>query len=268
MLTIILTGFFGLIIGSFLNVLILRTGVRALDGRSACMSCGATLRWYDLIPVFSWIYLRGRCRSCGSRISPQYPLVEATTALLFAALAGSALVYTPVLFAISLTCTALLIAIAVYDMRHTIIPDSWAYAFAVLSLVYAIVETSPGLINIYAVLAGPVAALPIATLWLVSQGRWIGLGDAKLSLGIGWLLGPVYGIGAVFFAFVVGALISVGVLMPLPHVRAMLGRWGIARFQGGGAHLTMKSEVPFGPFLVASCFIVWFALLYNLPLPW
>src|SRR4051812_42460706 len=82
-------GIFGLIIGSFLNVLILRHGERSLGGRSACMSCGRTLKWFDLIPVFSWLALLGRCRTCKKKISVQYPIVEATTAILFAAV-GSA----------------------------------------------------------------------------------------------------------------------------------------------------------------------------------
>ncbi|MDO8561738.1 MAG: prepilin peptidase, partial [bacterium] len=85
----VIFGLFGLIIGSFLNVLIVRGGVRALSGRSACMSCGRGIPWYDLIPVFSWVLLRGRCRFCRSKISVQYPLVELTTALLFAALGAS-----------------------------------------------------------------------------------------------------------------------------------------------------------------------------------
>jgi hypothetical protein len=91
------------------------------------------------------------------------------------------------------------------------------------------------------------------------------LGSA-MALG-GWLLGPVYGISAVFFAFVIGAIISVCILIPLPHVMRMLDKKGIVRFRSHSAALTMKSEVPFGPFLIAGCLIVWFAILFNLPLP-
>src|SRR5271170_6149081 len=80
-------GVLGLIVGSFLNVVILRRGARTIGGRSACLHCGAPLIWYDMVPVASWIILRGRCRSCGTRISVQYPLVEATTAIFFALIA-------------------------------------------------------------------------------------------------------------------------------------------------------------------------------------
>ncbi|MEN9560740.1 MAG: type 4 prepilin-like protein leader peptide-processing enzyme, partial [Candidatus Parcubacteria bacterium] len=122
-------GAFGLIIGSFLNVFILRKGVRSLAGRSACMSCGRTILWQDLIPVVSWIFLRGKCRHCGSAISPQYPLVEIVTGVLFALIGAAPFpigLFQRVLFCV---LAALLVAIAVYDMRHTIIPDEWAYTF-------------------------------------------------------------------------------------------------------------------------------------------
>ncbi len=93
------------------------------------------------------------------------------------------------------------------------------------------------------------------------------MGDAKLSLGIGWLLGPLYGIGAIFFAFVIGAVVSVCILMPLPTILRFIRQKGIVRFRSTSDQLTMKSEVPFGPFLIVSCFIVWFSLLFNIPLP-
>jgi prepilin signal peptidase PulO-like enzyme (type II secretory pathway) len=194
--------------------------------------------------------------------------VEACTGILFACIGGSYLAFDPIAAIIALAIVSILIAIGVYDMRHTIIPDGWAYFFALAALVLTVYTgTMLGSSLISYILSGPLAALPIATLWFVSGGRWIGLGDAKLSLGIGWLLGPVYGITAVFFAFVIGAIVSVCILMPMPAIMRMLRARGIARFRAGGSPLTMKSEVPFGPFLIVSCFIVWFALLYNLPLP-
>lgn len=261
-------GIFGLIIGSFLNVVILRKNILSLGGRSECMSCETTLRWYDMVPVLSWLSLRGRCRSCGSSISVQYPLVEATTGALFALVGGTAIALDPISAMLALCIISTLVAIGAYDIRHTIIPDSWVYFFAACALAYTLYSGIPdGASLVIYVLSGPLASLPISTLWFVSQGRWIGLGDAKLSLGMGWLLGPVYGISGVFFAFVIGAIISVCILMPLPYVMRTLSQRGIARFRTRAAQLTMKSEVPFGPFLIASCFIVWFSLLYYVPLP-
>lgn len=271
----VIFGLFGLIVGSFLNVLILRGGVRPLSGRSTCMSCGRGILWYDLIPVFSWVLLGGKCRFCKSNISAQYPLVELTTALLFAFI-GAAPIH--IIFRLlALPITAILIAISAYDMRHTIIPDAWVWSFNTLALIsvfaFPLLATSHWLL---AILSGPAVALPLFTLWLVSRGRWMGLGDAKLALGIGWLLGPFYGIAALFLAFVFGAVVSVCILLPFPHIADSLGKWaclcgarrqGIARLSNSTPRLTMKSEVPFGPFLVASCIFVWISQMYGIPIP-
>src|SRR4051812_6530095 len=118
-------GIFGLIIGSFLNVVILRHDERGISGRSACMSCERTLTWIDLIPVFSWIALRGKCRTCKAAISIQYPLVEVTTGILFA-LVGNAFFYNISYYSSThsfvlmayFSMIALLIAITVYDYYH------------------------------------------------------------------------------------------------------------------------------------------------------
>jgi len=257
-------GLFGLIIGSFLNVVILRRGARTVGGRSGCLSCGAPLRWYDLVPVVSWVALRGRCRACGSRISVQYPLVEASTAVLFACIGASDLSIPMQI--ISLIIIALLILITVYDLRHTIIPDEWSYTFAILAFIsassFAIGSGWTGIFSL--IIAGPLCALPLFALWLISRGRWMGLGDAKLALGIGFLLGQGTGLFAVFFAFVIGAVISVCFLLPYSYVRA---RFGITRLGAGGAGFTMKSEVPFGPFLIASTLLVWLMTIYGMPIP-
>lgn len=253
---------FGLIIGSFLNVVILRHSIRSLAGRSGCLSCRAQLHAVDLVPIVSWLALRGRCRACGSGISMLYPLVEGATALAFGILGGAGL--PPLASGLSCVIAALLIAIAAYDARHTIIPDRWVYSAALAAFVLALIEGAHALPLI--LVAGPIAALPLFALWLVSRGRWMGLGDAKLALAIGWLLGPVYGMYAVGSAFVIGAALSLAILVPLPHYVRVLKKAGIVR-SARAASYTMKSEVPFGPFLILSCFIVWFALLYALPLP-
>ena len=262
-------GLLGLIVGSFLNVLILRHGVRTLSGRSACMSCGREIAWFDLIPVWSWIALRGRCRFCKTRISLQYPLVEGATVVLFVAL-GVSPVALP-LKILALPVAALFVAIAVYDLYYTIIPDAWAYTCAALSLaasLFALWGTEDPYAFLSAFFAGPLAASPLVALWLVSGGKWMGLGDAKLALSIGWLLGPLWGFYAVFFAFIIGAVVSV----PLLFFSSELWR-GIGEFIKPylwpltPTGFTMQSEVPFGPFLIASCFIIWFSLLFNIPIP-
>ena len=258
-MSVFVFGILGLIIGSFLNVVVLRRGARALEGRSACMSCGKLLAWYDMIPVFSWLMLFGRCRHCGSRISVQYPLVEGSTAVLFALIGGAPHAS---FFYQTVACIiiALLVAIAAYDFLHTIIPDAWAYSFAGLALVCGLVfGLVPGTWYLE-LIAGPIAALPLFLLWLVSAGKWMGLGDAKLALGIGWLLGPAVGIVAIMSSFILGTLI----LIPW-----MLAGRLITHMQGGrsaATGITMKSEVPFGPFLILSCLLFWLSQLYGVPL--
>ncbi len=264
----IMWGLFGLIIGSFVNVLILRHGVKSIFGRSACSSCHRTLEWYELIPVFSWLVLRGKCRTCRAKISIQYPAVELLTAAGFFAIGMAVLpIFSQFLGA---AIIALLIAIAIYDLYHTVIPDAWSYSFAALSLAFSV---SMGLADWWLAAAGPLIALPLFLLWLVSHGRWMGLGDAKLALGIGWLLGLLGGYVVLSLAFTLGAFVGVFILIPLPLVIAALARPRRARPSHAGiTHsesvpaFTMKSEIPFGPFLICALFIVWFSQLYGLGL--
>ena len=261
-------GLFGLIVGSFLNVLILREGRGSLSGRSACVSCGAQIRWYDLIPVLSWVMLRGRCRDCGQAISPQYPLVELGTAALFLSLGAAPI--TLLFKLLALPIAALLFAIAIYDLRTTIIPDRWVFVCGALALLAAILGSlQAGASLVPAIFAGPITALPLFLLWYVSKGAWMGLGDPKLALPIGWILGIEGGLIAVLFAFILGAVVSV----PLLALSSEAGKRFVQKlipipaFRNGRLRFTMQSEVPFGPFLVASCFVIWFAHLYALPLP-
>ena len=262
-------GLFGLIVGSFLNVLILRRGKRPLTGRSACGACESVLGWHDLVPVLSWFVLLGRCRSCRSRISIQYPLVEGATALLFAAIAGASLGTMWTAFAC--VVAALLVAIFVYDLYHALIPDAWVWTFNALALLALIFNFQFSIFNF---LAGPATALPLFALWFASGGRWMGFGDVKLALGMGWLLGPLGGIQALFLAFIVGALVSVPLLFFSSDAwKKMVGRLPPYRFLHrvlkvkSGTGYTMKSEVPFGPFLITATFIVWFLQMYGVEIP-
>ena len=261
----LICGLFGLIIGSFLNVVVLRRGAGALTGRSVCMSCGRQLGISDMVPVLSWVLLRGKCRQCGSRISIQYPLVELSTAIAFALFGGAYFAgilqsVTPVqlllLSILYFVILALLIAIAAYDILHTIIPDGWVWIFNALALLLLFLP-HPVPHVFYLLAAGPIAAAPFFLLWFVSSGRWMGLGDAKLALGLGWLLGFPTGLVAGLSAFVLGSLVMVPLLV--------LGRvTHSTSFPLGRLGLTMKSEVPFGPFIIASALLFWFAALYGL----
>src|SRR3989344_8987856 len=122
---------FGLIIGSFLNVVIIRLNTdKSFSGRSGCMACQNKLSWYELIPLFSFFVLKGRCRNCKSKISVQYPVVELISGIIFASLFlkfENVFYINTLAFSISyayyVTMFSILLIIAVYDLRHKIIPD-------------------------------------------------------------------------------------------------------------------------------------------------
>ncbi len=130
----------GTLIGSFLNVVALRynTGM-TLNGRSKCFSCGETLHWHELIPIFSFIFQRGECKKCRSKISWQYPMVEIGAGILFIFIFYF---FPPISFVSSITTifyvliTCLLLVITVYDIKHKIIPDHLVYTFSALAFIH------------------------------------------------------------------------------------------------------------------------------------
>jgi prepilin signal peptidase PulO-like enzyme (type II secretory pathway) len=258
---------FGLIFGSFTNVLILRHGKRGLDGRSSCPHCAKVLAWYELIPVFSWLVLRGRCASCHRPISLQYPLVELAAGLSFLALGFATLPFIAKLLACAIA--VVFIAIFVYDLYHMLMPDRWVWSLNLLAfcfslyLLYLYAPAGEWMPYAWLFAAGPLVSLPLFLMWFVSRGAWMGFGDVKFALGIGWLLGVGYGYLALMYSFVIGAIVGVAILIPMPHIVKTLRALGITRLGGGKEGFTMKSEVPFGPFLIIGTSIVWLALIYS-----
>jgi prepilin signal peptidase PulO-like enzyme (type II secretory pathway) len=241
----------GAIIGSFLNVVIFRLNSgKTLGGRSMCMTCSKTLSWYELIPVISFLFQKGKCNTCATKISHQYPWVEFITALVFTLIAWhfypillfSFSQYLLLLFTFS-AIFSILIVISVYDMRHKIIPDQMVIAFAVLSFfsMFLSKEISGSMFvlpDLYDYLSGPLYSLPFVFMFLVSGGRWMGLGDAKLAFGMGWLLGIVFTASALIISFWLGAI------------------FGIFLLYLSKKKFTSNTEIPFGPFLAISTFIV------------
>ncbi len=276
---------FGLIIGSFLNCVIYRIGISEsrprresvsfLRGRSFCPNCKHTLFWRDLVPLFSFLFLKGKCRYCGKKISWQYPLVEITTALLFllifnyqfnssVVILGAARDFVSFLsnmgFLASLGMTIFLFIIAsffilifVHDLKYFIIPDKIVYpAIAIVFLyqLFGILRYAqtlvPGakiefgafsiLLNYFASAGG--VAVFFLLIFLISRGKWIGFGDVKLGFLLGLFLGFPKIAVALFISYLVGAIIGLGIIF-----------WKKA---------TMKTEVPFGPFLIFGTFVALF----------
>jgi len=247
----ILVFLFGNIIGSFLNVVIYRfNSGRTFGGRSICLHCNHQLSWYELIPIFSFLIQSGRCRKCSSSISHQYPIVEIVTGLIFAMLAFrfepllniSTLHFVSVL-SFYMFIFSILIVMTVYDIKHKIIPDRLVYTFAIISFLALFINFLPlGPLfikpTLLAISAGPLLAIPFALIWLFSKGRLMGLGDAKLILGLGFMLGLEKGLVALIISFWIGAIFSL-LLMFFSKIKT-----------------NMKTEIPFAPFLILGILIV------------
>lgn len=262
-LLLIVTFIFGTLIGSFLNVLGLRynSGLSVSNGRSRCFNCDAQLKWYDLIPVFSFVFLKGRCRFCKSKISYQYPLIEILTGLVFVGVVirqislwsvystfENGLIFSLVLCLYYFIVFSILIVITIYDYRHKVIPNSFVYAFiclGLLKLLFFVYLKYPSLgrEDWFDLFSPLMLFIPFALLWLVSSGRWIGFGDAKLAFGIGALLGFAYGVGSVVLGFWIGAVWSILLLVNYKLLKR-------------GQNISMQSELPFAPFLIAGTILV------------
>jgi len=246
---------FGLIIGSFLNVYIYRfhTG-KSLSGSSHCLSCGTPLKAYELVPLFSYLFLRGRCRTCQAIIPSRYFLVELLTALLFVGvflnLSG---LFTVTWF---LVVMAVLVVTVVYDLYHMIIPDEMIVVLLVLAFGYEFYNlfTDGTVMNfIYNLGSAFLGSLFLFTLWKVSDGRWIGFGDVKLIFPLGLLVGYKGVFSMLVLSFWVGAV--VGLLLLLLQ---SLKKRGKPHLRFLGRELTIKSAVPFAPFLISGFLLVLF----------
>lgn len=241
-------GVLGLAVGSFLNVVIWRVPRResVLSPASRCPRCETPIRRRDNIPVVSWLLLRGRCRSCGVPISVRYPLVELGTAALFAALAWRFAARWEL--AGFLVLGATLVAVAVIDLTHYIVPNRVLFPAVVGSVpLLAVAALADGAWGAYAraLLGGAAAFSGLLAVHLVSP-RGMGMGDVKLAfllgLYLGWLGWGYVALG-LFLGFLLGA--AVGAALVLAGRR------------------TRKEPVPFAPFLASGTVL---ALLWGGPI--
>ena len=229
----------GASIGSFLNVLIDRLpNDESINGRSHCDFCGKKLAPFDLIPIFSFIFLGGKCRYCHKKLSWQYPGIEILTGLIFL------LIYYGLNWDMSLIrlislmgIFSCLIVIFFSDLKYHLISDWILLSLLVFSLL-AVVLTKAGLID--SIVSGLIVALPIFLIYFISRERAMGLGDVYLSAIIGFLLGWKAGYIALYAAFVTGAIFGLGLII----------------FKGR----KIKSKIAFGPFIVIGTVLM---LLYG-----
>lgn len=243
----------GLLVGSFLNVFILRLHVKQnfIKGRSHCPKCHKKISWFDNIPVISFILLQGKCRHCRKNISWQYPLVELSTGILFVI---SFMIHFPVLKAGQMFVTqyqimpadyigfirdiifcSILVVIFIYDLRWYLILDKVVLPSIFIAFAFNILLG----LNIYnLILAALIGGGFFLAQFFISRGRWIGGGDIRLGVLLGAMLGWPNIIVALFLAYISGSVIGIILLMN------GLKKW--------------SSQIPFGTFLsIAAIITLW-----------
>lgn len=239
----------GVCLGSFLNVVIYRlhSGEPIINSRSHCVNCKKTLKWYELIPVVSFIIQKGRCRSCKKKISWQYILVESAAGLVLVLgwleisdlnikdgwQYGYGLLW--------LLFIAVSIAVFVYDLKYFLIPDALIYPAVIVTFLWdLILVVYKRELPHYYLASAIVPAAIFLSLIFVSRGRWMGMGDVKLVFLLGLFLGFPKIILALFLAFILGSIVGLGLIL----------------FKNYG----LRSPIPFGTFLTFSAIA---ALFYG-----
>lgn len=235
---------FGLLYGSFLNVVIVRFDdwLSIVRTPSHCPRCKTRLTWFDLIPVLSYLMLRGRCRYCAKPIAWQYPVVELATAALMAAgfififEAHSLPLWQESLGFIGyLLALGLIVVIFFHDLYEMMIPDLLSNLLLGIAAVFSLVFYNDALGTIYAALIG---FLPIALLVFPSGGSWMGEGDVKLATALTLLVGWPTALALMAIAFLSGGLV---------------GLVGLISRQ-----VKLKTAVPFAPFLIFAFLVSFF----------
>jgi leader peptidase (prepilin peptidase)/N-methyltransferase len=239
-ISLILAGLFGLLIGSFLNVVIYRLpiGQSLVSPPSRCRHCGYFLRWFDNIPVFSWAFLRARCRNCGTPVSWQYPLVEFITGALFVLVVW----LTPIgpLLATRLLLVCILIVLFGIDLEHQILPNSITLPGIVIGLLLSLIAP-PGIKDaaIGALLGAGILYGIAGAYYLWRREEGMGMGDVKMLAMVGAFLGWKAVLVTLVLSSFSGAIIGVILL----------------RVQGRD----MKFALPFGTFLAIGALIAMLA---------
>ena len=246
----------GLIFGSFINALVFRMheknnkkykkiDLSIFTGRSICPNCKHVLAPIDLIPVFSWIYLRGKCRYCKAKISVQYPLVELTTAILFL----FSYILWPYGFTVIGACELFVwlvivlgfISLSIYDLKWLILPNKAVLMLTIVGilnlLIFTIIFNHHYTGALLAILSGLIIFGFFWILFIISNGRWIGGGDVKIGFLLGLLAGtPIKSFLVIFLASLLGTLFfSPSLILSKRKI---------------------KSQIPFGPFLILASYIV------------
>ena len=230
--------FYGLLIGSFINVLIYRLPINKniVFPRSACPHCNQVIPWYRNIPVLSFVLLRGKCGHCHAPISYQYPLVELVNGLFYFFLA-SQITSTSELLPVVLKALifSLLLAHVIIDLRHQLLPDGINLFLAIFFLILSILNQQ-WLMGIYGMLVGLALPLLVTYLFYLVKGViGLGGGDIKLFGALGLYVGPLGVIQNIFCSCLLGSILGIALILSKAIKR--------------------ERPIPFGPFIIAVALI-------------
>lgn len=247
-MTILILFLYGLVFGSFINALIWRVKNKKnwVSERSICPNCKKELKLQHLVPVFSWIWLKGKCAYCKKPISVQYPAVELLTGLVFAvsyvAWLNEFFGLEVAIFALWLVISVVLVALTVYDLKWMLLPNSFVLVLTLLSIFLVLLSaySQRNWVVIIDSIGGAVVLFGIFwCLFQVSKGTWIGGGDVKLAVPLGLIVGsPLLAFLVLFGASILGSIIAIPLLI-LKRAK-------------------VKTQLPFGPFLILATFLVFF----------
>ncbi|MCH8049508.1 prepilin peptidase [Patescibacteria group bacterium] len=249
----ILASLVGIAVGSFINVVVFRTRVgQPITGKSKCRKCLEPIATIDLIPIVSYFALKGRCRRCAAVIEWQYPVVELAMGILF----GLFFVRTAlglglpdwvgaeelfVFFLRDVIMASFLLIIFVYDFRYSYILDRFSIPAIIVALLFNVALGAP----VFSLLVGGlVIGGFFAFQFLVSQGKWIGGGDIRMGMLMGFLLGIEQGLVALFLSYIFGAFVGIGLILAKKR--------------------KLDGTVPFGTFMAAGILVTLFAGEYLL----
>ncbi len=242
----------GLSFGSFLNVLILRYGSGYKAQKSKCLFCARALTYKELVPILSFVIQKGRCRSCRSKLSFQYPLVEFATAVFFVFLYFLNNKNIDISLLLLFSFAFISLAIATFDIKHKIVPSALQYAlFALVLMLVLRGYVLVGAISFpefafYKLLSVFLFAAPYFLIWFISKGKAMGFADVKISAILGLLFYPYQIYSIVVLSFVVGALFSLLYI----SFRYLKG-------------IKYENEIAFTPFILTAS---WLVYLFNLDL--
>ena len=248
---IILFFVLGLIFGSFINCLIYRLKQeKTILGRSFCPKCRHILGFFDLFPLFSYIFLNAKCRYCKEKIAFEYFLVELFTGFVFAFgywfyfLSKFWFVNSVLFFIFYLIISVFLIIIFIYDLKYYLVLDKVIWPAIIIAFCFNFLILKVNLLNL--LLAGAIGIVFFGWQFLISKGKWIGGGDILIGLLMGFILGFPNILLGIFFAYIIGGIIGVFLLILKKK--------------------SLSSKIPFGPFLVFS--ILFIILFGNRIIDW